>query len=128
MRSNRWSRESEVLSILVMWDSESPWIVAQQAPLSMGLSRKEYWSGLPFPSPELSRAIPGYPENITILQVKFIQHDIMQFIFKCIGNNFKTFTEVFGISVNFGGKKWDSQGQEQGILKRGLTPHTLYFL
>ena len=30
--------------------SETPWIVAHQAPLSMGLPRKEYWSGLPFPS------------------------------------------------------------------------------
>ena len=28
-----------------------PWTVTQQAPLSMGLSRQEYWSGLPFPSP-----------------------------------------------------------------------------
>ena len=26
------------------------WAVAYQAPLSMGFSRKEYWSGLPFPS------------------------------------------------------------------------------
>ena len=29
----------------------TPWIVAHQAPLSMGFSRPEYWSGLPFPSP-----------------------------------------------------------------------------
>ena len=27
------------------------WIVARQAPLSIGLSRQEYWSGLPCPSP-----------------------------------------------------------------------------
>ena len=27
------------------------WIVAYQAALSMGFSRQEYWSGLPFPSP-----------------------------------------------------------------------------
>ena len=27
------------------------WAVAHQAPLSMGFSRQEYWSGLPFPSP-----------------------------------------------------------------------------
>ena len=27
------------------------WIVACQTPLSMGFSRQEYWSGLPFPSP-----------------------------------------------------------------------------
>ena len=29
----------------------TPWTVAYQAPLSMGLSWQEYWSGLPFPSP-----------------------------------------------------------------------------
>ena len=28
---------------------ESPWAVARQAPWSMGFSRREYWSGLPFP-------------------------------------------------------------------------------
>ena len=28
-----------------------PWTVAYQAPLSMGFSRQENWSGLPFPSP-----------------------------------------------------------------------------
>ena len=28
-----------------------PWIVIWQASLSMGFSREEYWSGLPFPSP-----------------------------------------------------------------------------
>ena len=28
-----------------------PWTVAHQTPLSMGFSRQEYWSGLPFPSP-----------------------------------------------------------------------------
>ena len=27
------------------------WAVARQAPPSMGFSRQEYWSGLPFPSP-----------------------------------------------------------------------------
>ena len=27
------------------------WAVTHQAPLSMGFSRQEYWSGLPFPSP-----------------------------------------------------------------------------
>ena len=28
----------------------TPWTVACQAPLSVGFSRQEYWSGLPFPS------------------------------------------------------------------------------
>ena len=29
----------------------TPWTVACQAPLSMGFSKQEYWSGVPFPSP-----------------------------------------------------------------------------
>ena len=29
----------------------TPWTVAHQAPLSMGFSRQEYWSRLPFPPP-----------------------------------------------------------------------------
>ena len=46
----------------------APWIVACQAPLSMGFSRQEYWSGLPFSTPEdlldpgielVSPALPG---------------------------------------------------------------------
>ena len=36
----------------VVSDSHTtPWTVAPQAPLSMGFSKQEYWSGLPFPSP-----------------------------------------------------------------------------
>ena len=35
-----------------------PWYVACQAPLSMGFSRREYWSGLLFPSPKL--ILTGY--------------------------------------------------------------------
>ena len=30
----------------------TPWTVARQAPLSLGVARQEYWSGLPFPPPE----------------------------------------------------------------------------
>ena len=29
----------------------TPWSIACQAPLFMGFSRQEFWSGLPFPSP-----------------------------------------------------------------------------
>ena len=31
---------------------ETPWTAAHQAPLYMGFSRQEYWSGSPFPPPE----------------------------------------------------------------------------
>ena len=35
-----------------VWLYVTPWAVARQASLSMGFSRQEYWSGLPFPSSE----------------------------------------------------------------------------
>ena len=38
-------------SCSVVSDSVTPWTAARQAPLSMGLSRQEHWSGLVFPSP-----------------------------------------------------------------------------
>ena len=44
------------------------WIVACQAPLSMGFSRQEYWSGLPFPSPE-DLPDPGIKLRSPALQV-----------------------------------------------------------
>ena len=34
-----------------MFDSVTIWTIARQAPLSMGFSRQEYWSGLPFLPP-----------------------------------------------------------------------------
>ena len=34
-----------------VWLFASLWTVAHQAPLSMGLSKQKYWSGLPFPPP-----------------------------------------------------------------------------
>ena len=39
------------LVTLVVSDSVTPWTMASQAALSMGLPRQEYWSGFPFPSP-----------------------------------------------------------------------------
>ena len=44
--------ESEVKSLSHVQLFATPWTVACQAPLSMGFSTQEYWSGLPFPSPE----------------------------------------------------------------------------
>ena len=40
---------SQVASVIC--NSATPWTVARQAPLSMGFSRQEHWSGLPGPPP-----------------------------------------------------------------------------
>ena len=39
----------ESVSLSVVSDVCNPWTVTHWAPLSMGFSRQEYWSGLPFP-------------------------------------------------------------------------------
>ena len=43
--------KEKMKSLSRVWLFATPWTVAHQAPLSMGFSRQEYWSGLPFPSP-----------------------------------------------------------------------------
>ena len=40
------------LVIMLCLTLETPWTVACQSPLSLGFPRQEYWTGLPFPSPE----------------------------------------------------------------------------
>ena len=68
----------------------TPWAVAYQAPLSMGFSRQECWSGLPFPSPgdlpdpgiepgsltlqadTLPSELPGKPTVLSVLQILFL--------------------------------------------------------
>ena len=44
-----------------------PWTVARQSPLSMGFSKQEYWSGLPFPSPG-DLPDPGIESGASALQ------------------------------------------------------------
>ena len=51
-----------------MSDSVTSWTVVHQAPLPMGFSRQEYWSGLPFPSPG-DLPDPGIKPRFLALQV-----------------------------------------------------------
>ena len=49
--SNAWKWKVKAKSISCVRLLVTPWTAAYQAPLSMGVSRQEYWSGLPLPSP-----------------------------------------------------------------------------
>ena len=51
VRLEGYVKLSEVKSLSRVWPFATPGTVAYEAPLSMGLSRQEYWSGLSFPSP-----------------------------------------------------------------------------
>ena len=51
-------------SLSRVWLFVTPWTVAYQVSLSMGFSRREHWSGLPFPSPgdlRIQGLNPGLP-------------------------------------------------------------------
>ena len=98
--SNAWNWTVKVKSLSRVWLFATPWTVAYQAPLSMGFSRQEYWSGLPFPSPgDLSHpgikprspalradSLPaeplGKPKNIGVGSLSFLQR-----IFPTQGSN-----------------------------------------
>ena len=49
--SNAWKWKVKVKSFSCVRPSATPWTAACQAPPSMGVSRKEYWNGVPGPSP-----------------------------------------------------------------------------
>ena len=51
--SSAWKWKVKVKSLSRAWPSATPWTAAFQAPLSVGFSRQEYWSGVPLPSPIL---------------------------------------------------------------------------
>ena len=69
--------ESESVSCLVVSCVllfATPWTVACQAPLSMGFSRQEYWSGLPCPSWE-DLPDPGIePRSPTLQTASCLSH------------------------------------------------------
>ena len=49
--SNAWKQKAKVKSLSRARLLATPWTAAYQAPLPMGFSRQEYWSGLPLPAP-----------------------------------------------------------------------------
>ena len=48
--SNAWKWKVKVKLLSCVQLLAAPWTIAYQAPLSMGFSRQEYWSGVPLPS------------------------------------------------------------------------------
>ena len=61
--SNAWKWKVKVKSLSRVWLLATPWTIAYQAPLSMGFTRQEYWSELPLPSPENSRATVKFRQS-----------------------------------------------------------------
>ena len=65
--SNAWKWKMKGKSLSHVRLLATPWTAAYQAPLSMGFSRQEYWSGVPLPSPILKRADSDLSPTGTLL-------------------------------------------------------------
>ena len=57
LRKPVWGQGDQLSEVVKVTQScptlATPWTSAHKVPLSMGFSRQEYWSGLPFPSPKV---------------------------------------------------------------------------
>ena len=78
--SSAWKWRMKVKSLSNVWLLATPWTVAYQAPLSMGFSRQEHWSGLPFPSPKKNEILPFTAmwmdlENIILSKISQTEED-----------------------------------------------------
>ena len=83
------------------------WTAAPQAPLSMGLSRQEYWSGLPFPIPEEHILKQGIGEHSKGFQTKVLlwERDVLETSFRCLlsfsgMSTLQTMSRKFGLSAD----------------------------
>ena len=68
--SNAWKWKVKVKSLSRVRLLATPWTAAHQAPLSMGFSRQEYWSGVPLPSPSIS----SYTSSIQLTSSSSLPH------------------------------------------------------
>ena len=88
--SNAWKWKVKVKSLSRVWIFVTSWTAAYHAPLSMGFSRQEYWSGV---------------EYNLILEVTFQEHCWILFI--------------IGESLNLAPSYWESNTQDMNIMKQG---------
>ena len=63
----------------------TPWTVAHQSPLSMGFSRQEYWSELPFPSPG-ALPDPGVEPRSPALQADSLLVEPLKSMYRAVKN------------------------------------------
>ena len=80
----------------------TPWTVVPQAPPSMGFSRQEYWSGLPFPSPG-DLPDPGIEPGSSALEAEthyHLSHQGSPVMYMCV-------YKYVCIVLNYGGSQND---------------------
>ena len=82
------------LAVSNSWLFATPWTIARQPPLSLGFSRQEYWSGLPFPFPG-NLPNPGIEPEFLALQLDSLLPEPYENICMFINNNNKYLTAFY---------------------------------
>ena len=103
------------------------WTVTHQAPLSMGFSRQEYWSGLPCPPPRILRD-PGIepwslmsPALATWFFITSATWEALNIICLLTITKFKNFPQ------NKLAEAWlESESKTRSVVSDSLWPHRLY--
>ena len=75
--SNAWKWKVKVKTFSCCQLFETPRTAASQAPLSMGLSRQEYWSGVPLPSSTRTAGLSEY-ETLGTQRLKYLPSSPLQ--------------------------------------------------
>ena len=128
--SNAWKWKVKVKSCSHVRLLVTPWIAAYQAPLSMGFSRQEYWSGVPLPSlMKMNTCVQMYlciythiysPQLYTYFQEQYMYYKVKL----CFCGNFKKLkymTKIF-ISCFIWKNTWELLGS-YGIKLKGARNH-----
>ena len=77
----------------------TPWTVAHQAPLFMGFSRQQYWSGLPVPSPG-DLPDPGVKLSLNLLSLLHWQADSLPQLHLAIPSTLLTIDQGMNFHVD----------------------------
>ena len=90
----QYIKNSEVKSLSLVRLFAIPWSIVHQAPLSVGFSRQEYWSGLPFPSPGVLPN-PGIEPRSPALQADALTSEPPGILLKIVSYYKYLFTHIF---------------------------------
>ena len=103
------------------WLLATPWTVAHQAPLSLGFSRREYWSGVPLPSPKGEwEKIKTYLPYTEPMPRKFICQNLIPMMM-VFGGGACEVISAWGWSP----QQWDSARFSRSVVFNSLRPHGL---
>ena len=120
-----------------VWLFVTSWTVAYQAPPSMGFSRQEYWSGLPFPSPgnlpqtrDWTRVSHIVGRHFTVWATREVpnytiegsKREAMNVYHRILGNHFNDkyvgYVNVWGLQIKY--SNWTGQRPHQRHLCKAL--------